>query len=95
MATFKNNYLFDYLRNIIQDKSISLYNAHVADCDFESSFSPFMVLRYLSMHKNKKVRDVVLEDQRILENFPEKAELYKYLLMAVPKQSTAFIKYIK
>ena len=92
---FKNNYLFDYLQNIVQGKSEELYRKHIADCDFESSFSPFMVLRYLSMHKNEKVRAVILEYQRVLENFPDKAGLYKFLLYVIPKQSSAFIRYVK
>lgn len=92
---FKNNYLFDYLQNILKDKSEDLYVKHISDCDFEVSFSSFMILRYLSMHTNEEVRSIVLEQQRILENFLGKAELYKYLLEIVPKQTTTFIKYIK
>ena len=92
---FKNNYLFEYLQNILKDKSEELYDKHIADCEFEASFSPFMILRYLSMHVNEEVREIVLENQRVLENFPGKAELYKYLFMIIPKQTNTFIKYIK
>ena len=92
---FKNNYLFDYLQNILRDKSESLYEKHITDPDFEVSFSPFMILRYLSMHTNEQVRYAVLEQQRVLENFPTKTGLYKYLLEVIPKQTNTFIKYIK
>ena len=34
---FRNNYLFDYLRNILVEKSMDLFEKHLAD-DFEASY---------------------------------------------------------
>jgi len=58
---FRNNYLFDYLKNILTTKSMSVYEAHLKD-DFEGSYQPFMVNNYLSMSLNHSVRQVVFEN---------------------------------
>lgn len=91
---FKNNLLFDYLGNILRNKSLTVYKNHIDAMEFESSFSPFMIVRYLSMHPTAEVRKLVLDNQMYLERLPARV-LYKYLLIAVPRQTNTFIKYIK
>ena len=91
---FKNNLLFDYLGNILKTKSKSLYDQHVDAVEFESSFAGFMIIKYLSMCENKDVRNLILVNQSNLEKMPSKI-LYKFLLKNVPRQNSAFIRYIK
>lgn len=91
---FKNNLLFDYLGNILKNKSKNLYEKHISDDQFVSSFQSFMVIKYLSMHTSQIVRNVVLANQKSLEQLPP-AILYKFLLFNIPQQQSAFIKYIK
>ena len=94
MATFKNNLLFDYLKNILQLKSEELFKRHIESPDFRSSFSCYMVLRYLSMSQDERIRNLVMENQRFLDKLsPE--NLYCVLLKTFPKVSNSFIKYIK
>ena len=96
MATgkYKNSLLFDYLGNILKTKSLDLYRKHIDDVEFASSFQGFMILRFLSMSESKDVRNLILANQLNLERLPARV-LYKFLLMNVPRQSSAFIKYIK
>lgn len=92
MAT-RSTMLFDVLANILQRKSIDLYREHIKSENFKDA-SPFMVRRYLTMSLNPKVRDVVLDNYAILEQMPETVQ-YLWLLKAVPKQNSTFIKYIR
>ena len=91
---FKNNLLFDYLGNILKMKSGTLYKQHIDSDEFESSFSGFMIIKYLSMCQNKGVRNLILANQINLERLPPRI-LYRFLLVNVPRQNSAFIKYIK
>lgn len=91
---FKNTLLFDYLANILKHKSESLFQKHISDNDFDKFFSNFMILRYLSMHINPMVRNIVINNQVVLERTPSRL-LYKYLINAIPKQQGTFIKYLK
>lgn len=86
--------LFDYLDNILKKKSIELYNNHISMTDFESTFSKYMIIRYLSMSTNTIIRNFILINQDKLEALPNKI-FYKFLLASVPKQNNSFIKYIK
>lgn len=92
MAT-RSTMLFDVLANILQRKSIDLYREHIKSENFKDA-SPFMVRRYLTMSLNPKVRDVVLDNYAVLEQMPETVQ-YLWLLKAVPKQNSTFIKYIR
>lgn len=92
--TFKNNKLFDYLNNILKYKSEKLYQQHIADEDFQTSFSKFMVLRYLSMCKDYRVQKIILENQVVLERVDNKI-LYRFFIKYIPAQNNSFIKYIK
>ncbi len=89
----RSNMLFDVLANILQTKSIDLYKEHISSDSFKDA-SPFMVRRYLTMCSSPKVRDVVLDNYAVLEKMPETIQ-YLWLMRAVPKQNSTFIRYIK
>lgn len=89
----KSNMLFDVLANILQTKSMKLYENHVASDNFKDA-APFMVRRYLTMCNNPKVRDVVLDNYLSLERMPSDIQ-YLWLLRSVPKQNSSFIRYLR
>ena len=91
---FRNNLLFEYLNNILKGKDWEKFESHVNSGDFISSYQPFMVSRYLSMSTNKKVRDIILNNQFTLDQMPNKQH-YRFLMMSIPKQYSSFITYIK
>lgn len=90
---FKSTMLFDVLGNILNGKSLELYNKHV-ESEYFKDAAKFMILKYLTMSNCGAVRDIVLDNYVTLQRMPEKA-LYKWLLMYVPKQNSSFIRYIK
>ena len=90
---FKSNMLFDVLANILSTKSIGLYEVHISSENFKDA-AAFMVRKYLSMCSNSKVRDVVLNNYLTLERMPDNVQ-YLWLLRAVPKQNSTFIRYIR
>ena len=90
---FKSNMLFDVLANILVSKSRELYKGHIESVYFKDA-SKFMVLKYLSMHSNPAVRNIVIDNYFTLEKMPENA-LYMWLLKSIPKQSNSFIRYLK
>lgn len=85
--------LFDVLANILHTKSIELYKEHISSENFKDA-AAFMIRRYLSMCANPKVRDVVLDNYLTLERMPDNVQ-YLWLLRAVPKQNSTFIRYIR
>ena len=85
--------LFDVLANILQTKSIDLYKKHISSENFKDA-SAFMIRRYLTMNLNKKVRQIVLDNYLVLERMPDKVQ-YLWLLKAIPRQNSTFIRYIK
>lgn len=88
--------LFMILGNILVDKDKALYENHIKNELFQSAFSPYMVLRYLSLNSNISVRNVVLNHLTTLEGLADKPELmYKLLLKLVPKTYNRFTPYIK
>lgn len=89
----RSNMLFDVLANILQTKSIELYSKHIASEDFKDA-APFMVRRYLTMSNNPKVRDIVLNNYLSLERMAGDVQ-YLWLLRAIPKQNSTFIRYIR
>ena len=92
MANFKSTMLFDVLANILVNKSEKLYKQHIASENFKDA-SKFMLIRYLTMSFNSKVRQIVLDNYITLERMSEPA-LYKWCLKTIPKQSSSFIRYI-
>ena len=91
---YKSTLLFDYLANILTEKSLEKFNFHVESDEFPTSFEGFMVLKFLSMHKSPAVRNVIFANQLALERMNGR-HLYRFLLQNVPKQYSPFIKYIK
>jgi len=89
----KSTMLFDVLANILQTKSIELYNQHIASENFKDA-APFMIRKYLTMSLNPSVRQVVLDNYLALERMPEKT-LYLWLMKAIPRQNSTFIRYIR
>lgn len=88
--------IFMILGNILVDKDKTLYEYHVKNELFESVFSSYMILRYLSMNQNIYVRNVVLSNLTTLEGLADKPELmYKLLMKIVPKTYNRFTPYIK
>lgn len=89
----RSNMLFDVLANILQTKSMELYQKHIASEDFKDA-SPFIVRKYLTMSLNKDVRQIVLDNYLTLERMPENVQ-YLWLLKAIPRQNSTFIRYIR
>lgn len=88
--------LFMILGNILVDKDDRIYESHVQNELFQSVFSTFMVVRYLSMNSNPNVRKIALDHLPMLEKVADKPELvYKLLLKVVPKTYNRFTPYIK
>ena len=92
--TFKNAYLFDYLRNILTDKSEVQFKKDIADPDFHVSYSVYMVTNYLSMSKSKDIQDFIMENQLQLEKLPQRQH-YRLLLDCIPRQRSSFIQYLR
>ena len=91
---YGQNILFEVLGNVLQKKSEELFQKHLAMDDFEKQFPRYMVLRYLSMAK-QEVAEVVLKNQLSLERMPDNRIVYKFLMNAIPKQKSSFIRYVK
>lgn len=89
----KSNMLFDVLANILHGKSMELYREHIASENFKDA-AAFMVRRYLTMSTNPNVREVILSNYMQLERMPDAVQ-YLWLLRAVPKQNSTFIRYIR
>ena len=88
--------LFMILGNILVDKSIEVYENHIQNESFESVFSMYMILRYLSMNSNPNVRKIVMDNMENLEHLAESPEIaYKLLLTVVPKTYSRFTPYIR
>lgn len=85
---------FDYLNNILFFKSQDQYEKHVNDVDFESTFSSYMILRFLTMTKSTNVNAFIATRIIILEKLSQKA-LYQFLLKTIPKMPFYRIQYIK
>ena len=89
----KSTMLFDVLGNILHYKSDEMYGKHIASENFKDA-APYMVRRYLTMSFNSEVREVVLDNYLVLERMSAEVQ-YKWLLRAVPKQKSTFIRYIR
>lgn len=92
--TFKNRNLFDYLGNILVGKNMELYSRHIAEEGFDADFKKVVLLRYLSMSTDERVRNVVMENQLTFDRMDCKV-LYRYLIRVIPRQRSNFIRYIK
>ena len=92
MAT-KSTMLFDVLANILKHKSIDEYKKHIRS-EFFKDASGFMVRRYLTMHTNSRIRDIVVKNYLALERMPDNVQ-YLWLLKNIPYSPNTFIKYIR
>lgn len=92
--SFKNRNIFDYLGNILVGKSRDAYERHVSEPGFDVDFKKVVVLRYLSMSTDERVRNLVIGNQLSLERMEPKM-LYRYLISKVPRQRSTFIRYLK
>lgn len=91
---YRQNILFEALGNILQKKSEELLQKHLELEDFEKQFPRFMVFRYLSMAK-PEVSQIIVDNQLSLERMPSNKIVYRFLMDAIPRQKSGFIKYIK
>lgn len=89
----KSTMLFDVLANILKTKSLKLYEEHIKSENFKDA-AAFMIRRYLTMHPNPAVQNIVLDNFMSLERMSD-TQLYRWLIYAVPRQNTTFIKYIR
>lgn len=94
---YQNKFIFEYLKNILKTKSLLLYKEHIEDKENFKSFPSVVILRYLSMCQDYKVRDIILKNQIYLERLDSISHesLYKWCILNIPKQYNTFIKYIK
>ena len=90
----KNRNLFDYLANILTEKDMEKYARQVAEEGFEADFKKVVLLRYLSMSPDPRVRDIVFRNQLSFDRMDCRI-LYRYLIRVVPRQRNPFIRYIK
>ena len=84
--------VFKILGNILVDKDMSIYESHVNNELFESAFSTFIILRYLSMNSNPNVRKIAMDNQMMAD---KPRILYRLLMEIVPKTHSRFTPYIK
>jgi hypothetical protein len=91
---FKNRNLFVYLNNILCLKDMELYKKQIAEEGFDADFKKVVLVRYLSMSKDPRIREIVFKNQLLFERTDCKT-LYRYLIRVVPKQMDNFIRYIK
>ena len=92
---YRNTKLFDYLANILVDKSETTYKNHISDPDFQLSFQPVVILNYLSMSPHPQARQIVMDYQLQLDRMATNESFYKVLLSAIPRHRSTFIRYIK
>jgi len=85
------NTIFDYLKDIIKEKKGNL----ITNVDDESTFVPFLVNRWLSMHSPQNAILVNLTGNQNWSIFNTKTEYYKYLLALIPQDNRIYISYIK
>jgi len=93
---YQNQFIFEYLKNILLEKSVEKYESHISSPDF-NSFPNLVILRYLSMCRDKRVRDMVVRNQILIERLDKISHScsYRWYIDNIPQQSSGFIKYIK
>lgn len=89
----KSTMLFDVLGNILHYKSDEMYKKHISSENFKDA-AAYMVRRYLTMSYSSEVRQIVLDNYLALERMPAEVQ-YRWLLRAVPKQKSTFIRYLR
>lgn len=89
-----NTMFFDYLKNILCTQDINILANDITHPLFNTTYSVFMVDKYLSMHTNKTISDKIVKLQSTLEKLSPEAH-YRLMLKIIPKQYSSFIRYIK
>lgn len=92
-GNYKSTMLFDVLKNILTTKSTELYKKHVQSDHFKDA-AGFMVRRYLTMHTNSAIRQIMLDNYIVLERMDDKT-LYLWLLDKIPQVNNSFIRYLR
>lgn len=94
---YTNQYIFDYLRNILTTKSMEIFRTHINDTENFRSMPSVVILRYLSMCPDERVRNLVMSNQVFLERLDKisHAQFYRWCIMNIPRQSSPFIRYVK
>lgn len=92
-GNYKSTMLFDVLKNILTTKSAELYKKHVQSDHFKDA-AGFMVRRYLTMHTNSAIRQIMLDNYIVLERMDDKT-LYLWLLDKIPQVNNSFIRYLR
>jgi hypothetical protein len=94
---YQNQYIFEYLRNILTTKSMDVFRAHMSDSENFKSMPSVVILRYLSMCPDERVRNLVMANQIFLERLDKisHAQFYRWCILNIPRQSSSFIRYIK
>lgn len=90
---YKSTILFDCMDNILVSKSDAVYRRHVADPNFKD-VSSFILVKYMGMSPDPRVRQIALDRQETLERMEPRA-LYRYFMRTVPEQRSGFIKFIR
>lgn len=74
--------LFDVLGNILHRKSLSLYQEHIQDIDFDDVYkSAFLVEKWLSMTPDNRVTLALAKIQPVTSRLGEEQTRLHYLLM--------------
>jgi hypothetical protein len=87
--------VYKFLGNILKTKSMDLYQKHIEEPDFDKYFNRFLILRHLSMSKDQRILDFVIDNQLALGRFPSNYLLYLFLINSVPKQTSSYIEFLK
>lgn len=93
---YQNKFLFDYLKNILLLKSEKVYSEHISD-ESINSFPHLVIMRYLSMSTDERVRKIITDNQILLERLDKISHKlsYRWYIDNIPKQKSSFITYIK
>jgi hypothetical protein len=94
---YQNKYIFEYLRNILTTKSMKIFETHVNDVENFKSIPTVVIMRYLSMCPDEKVRNIIFKNQILLERLDKIShkQFYLWCIKNIPKQNNSFIKYLK
>lgn len=90
---YKSTILFDVMDNLLVGKSAEAYERHVSSPDFKD-VSTFILVKYMSMSPDPRVREFVFENQFRLEKLAP-AVIYMVLLKSLPRQRSGFIRFIR
>lgn len=82
--------MFEHLKHLIQTKKVLK-----EDLVMDTSFTPFMAQRWLSMHSDEYCVSINESTNKLYQGLSDKNHWYMMLQTLVPCNSYKFIKYIK